>query len=174
MKTLLMISYPFPPNLSAGAVRSERFSRYLGKFGWNVEVVTIGRRANVFHDEGRLAHLPETVSINSTVIWDPWLWLYRHPINNKFLGIIRSVLMRLTSFPDHMIFWVPTAVRTGLDICKLREISAIYTTSPPHSSHLAGLLISRKTGIPWIADFRDPWTLNAYWKNRPGNFEKAI
>ena len=32
MKRLLMISYPFPPNASAGAARSERFARYLPSF----------------------------------------------------------------------------------------------------------------------------------------------
>ena len=69
MHTLLMISYPFPPNLSAGAVRSERFARYMAKFGWNVEVITIGRRANVYHDETRLAQLPEEVSIKNTSIY---------------------------------------------------------------------------------------------------------
>ena len=38
----------------------------------------------------------------------------------------------------------------------------IYTTSPPHSTHLAGFFISKRLRVPWVADFRDPWTLNAY------------
>jgi len=168
-----MISYPFPPNLSAGAVRTERFARYLAEFDWNVDVITIGRRANVFHDEEGLAKLPESVSVNFTKIWDPWLWLYRHQPESRLLGIIRSGLMRLASFPDHMIFWVPTAVRKGVEKCRSGRIHAIYTTSPPHSTHLAGLFISKKSNLPWIADFRDPWTLNSYEKNRSSNAIRA-
>jgi glycosyltransferase involved in cell wall biosynthesis len=36
----------------------------------------------------------------------------------------------------------------------------LYSTSSPVSAHLVGLLASRLTGLPWVADFRDAWTLN--------------
>jgi glycosyltransferase involved in cell wall biosynthesis len=47
----------------------------------------------------------------------------------------------------------------------------IYTTSPPNSSQVVGLLIKRVLKKPWVADFRDPWTEGsrrriAYEKNR--------
>jgi hypothetical protein len=61
-----------------------------------------------------------------------------------------------------MLLWIPFAVKTGLKICRHTQIDAIYTTSPPHSTHLAGLILSRLRNKPWVADFRDPWTLNAY------------
>jgi hypothetical protein len=70
--------------------------------------------------------------------------------------------MRLFSFPDHMLLWVPFAVIEGLRVSRAVPIDAIYTTSPPHSSHLAGLLLANFLKKPWVADFRDPWTLNAY------------
>jgi len=41
-------------------------------------------------------------------------------------------------------------------------VDAIYSSSPPVSSHLAAALISSVTGLPWIADFRDPWIGNAF------------
>lgn len=157
-----MISYPFPPNASAGAVRSERFARYLREYGWSVEVVTIKARQDMFSDNERLSRLGEHVSVHFTPTWDPYLWMQDRKPSGFILRNLRSLLMRLFSFPDHMIFWVPFAVVKGLRIIRKRRIRALYTTSPPHSSHLAGFLLSKLTRIPWMADFRDPWTLNAY------------
>jgi glycosyltransferase involved in cell wall biosynthesis len=161
-KTLLMISYPFPPNASAGAVRSERFARYLADFGWGAEVVTIRPRRDLFEDGQRLELLQERVRVNFTATWDPWLWLQDRKPRGITLRKLRGFLLRLFSFPDHMIFWVPFAVTQGLKIARKRRVWAIYTTSPPHSSHLAGLSLAKLTGIPLVVDFRDPWTLNAY------------
>jgi glycosyltransferase involved in cell wall biosynthesis len=181
-KTLLMVSYPFPPNASAGAVRSERFARYLGEFGWSVEVITISPRKDMFEDSQRLRTLGDHVRVHFTNTWDPWLWLQRKNARGFLLRNVKSSLMKLFSFPDHMIFWTPFAILKGLKILRKKKISALYTTGPPHSSHLAGMCLSKMTGIPWVADFRDPWTLNRYhpYQGRKGidnillNFERLI
>ena len=161
-KSLLMISYPFPPTASAGAVRSERFARYLGKLGWSVDVITIKPRKDLFHDFNRVHNLGPNISVHPTSTFDPWLMLRDKRPSNIIIRAIRSIFMRIFSFPDHMATWIPFAVKAGLKICNQKKIDAIYTTSPPHSSHLAGLILSRMKKIPWVADFRDPWTLNAY------------
>ena len=157
---LLMISYPFPPNPSAGAVRSERFARYLAEYGWNIDLITIKPQQNRTVNDSEL--FDKKITIHRTRTLDPWLWLSNRIPENIILRGIRSVLMRLFSFPDHMFLWLPFALIRGLKICKGKKVSAIYTTSPPHSSQIIGYLLSRITGIPWVADFRDPWTLNAY------------
>ena len=154
-----MISYPFFPNPSAGAVRSGRFARYLTECGWQVDVVTIkpqggGTPSGEFVCKGVDVHRTDTL--------DPWLNLSKNVPENIVLRGIRSILMKIFSFPDHMLLWLPFALRKGLDICKTHQIDVIYTTSPPHSTQIIGYLLSKITGIPWVSDFRDPWTLNAY------------
>ena len=37
-------------------------------------------------------------------------------------------------------------------------VTLIYTSSPPHSTQFIGKKLSQKYDIPWVADFRDPWT----------------
>lgn len=165
MKRLLMLSYPFPPNATAGAVRSERFARYLPLHGWEVEVVTIQPRADLFNDQSRLESLGNSVRVHLTATLDPWLRLQSWKPRFFPLRALRSVLERLFSFPDHMLLWLPFAIRAGLQCHRERPIDAIYSTSPPHSTHLAGLVLSRLIKKPWFADFRDPWTLNAYRGN---------
>jgi len=165
MKHLLLISYPFPPVSSAGAVRSRRFAQYLPEFGWRVSVVTIEPYQGRAIDNKELNRLKDIVDVHFTSTIDPWLSL-REKNPSFFLSrIVRSVLMKIFSFPDHMLLWVPFAVAKGLSICRQNSISTIYTTSPPHSTHLAGLILKWLTKKPWIADFRDPWTLNAFHKH---------
>lgn len=159
-KNILMISYPFPPNPSAGAVRSERFVRYLAEYGWNIDLVTIKPQHNRTVSDSKL--FDKKITIHRTRTLDPWLWLSNRIPKNILLRGIRSVLMRLFSFPDHMLLWFPFALFCGFKICKEKKVCAIYTTSPPHSSQIIGYLLTKITGLPWMADFRDPWTLNAY------------
>ncbi|MBW2083025.1 MAG: glycosyltransferase family 4 protein [Deltaproteobacteria bacterium] len=44
----------------------------------------------------------------------------------------------------------------------------------PHSQQLIGLLLKRRLGIPWIADFRDPWTSDLRFMQRKGLFNRWI
>jgi glycosyltransferase involved in cell wall biosynthesis len=43
----------------------------------------------------------------------------------------------------------------------------ILTTSAPYSAHLAGLVLHRLTGVPWVADFRDEWAANPHTRDEP-------
>jgi glycosyltransferase involved in cell wall biosynthesis len=70
-----------------------------------------------------------------------------------------SVWIRGNFFiPDARMFWIRPSVKHLVDFLKTEDIDAIISTGPPHSLHLIGYHLHRRTGIPWIADFRDPWT----------------
>jgi len=60
--------------------------------------------------------------------------------------------------PDARKFWIRPSVRYLLGYLHDHQIDAIITTGPPHSMHLIGMQLAEKTGLPWMADFRDPWT----------------
>jgi hypothetical protein len=63
----------------------------------------------------------------------------------------------LAFFPDEQVAWVPFAVSRGVRLCRDLEFDAIYSSGPPVSSHLAAGAVAALTGLPWLADFRDPW-----------------
>ncbi len=70
-------------------------------------------------------------------------------------------LRRLASWfllPDAYRGWVPFATRAGAKLLEAQPFDLIYTTSSPDSAHLVGLSLSRRFRLPWVADFRDPWT----------------
>ncbi|HLJ12117.1 MAG TPA: glycosyltransferase [Planctomycetaceae bacterium] len=72
-----------------------------------------------------------------------------------YLSRLQELLFRT---PDENVWWVLPAVRAGLREIKRTNPELIYTTGPPHSTHLAGLLLHLASGLPWVADFRDPWS----------------
>jgi glycosyltransferase involved in cell wall biosynthesis len=75
--------------------------------------------------------------------------------------------------PDTYIGWYPFAVREALRIASAEKIDAIYSTSPPETSHLIASRVHAKTGIPWVADFRDPW-MNLYLLPTPTAVHQSL
>ncbi len=59
--------------------------------------------------------------------------------------------------PDTYIGWYPFALRAALREAKTNRYDAVYSTSPPETSHLVGDRVHARTRLPWLADFRDPW-----------------
>jgi len=69
---------------------------------------------------------------------------------------------RAALIPDDQILWYPAAKKLGLEIIREYGIDALFSTSGPYTNHLVARYLKRKTGLPWIADFRDPWTQNMH------------
>jgi glycosyltransferase involved in cell wall biosynthesis len=67
-----------------------------------------------------------------------------------------EVCWELITIPDHMNFWVIFASLRGIRNMARKQVDLIYTSSPPHSEHLVGLLLAKMFRKPWVADFRDP------------------
>ena len=67
--------------------------------------------------------------------------------------------------PDPRVWWVRPSVRFLKKHLREHPVDVIVTTGPPQSMHLIGRGLHRATGIPWVADFRDPWTKMFYYKH---------
>lgn len=67
--------------------------------------------------------------------------------------------------------WFPTAAIAGYFICLKKKPSIIYSTGGPASAHIAAAIVSKLTGIPWIAEFQDPLVHPCVGKNR---FSKGL
>jgi glycosyltransferase involved in cell wall biosynthesis len=83
------------------------------------------------------------------------------PGHRRLQGIWSSTA-RWLFFPDEIAGWILFAWRRGKALNRARSFDVIYSSSPPISSHLAAGLIARSTGVPWVADFRDPWLGNSF------------
>lgn len=76
----------------------------------------------------------------------------------------KDLLYDLVTTPDKEINWLPHALPRALKLHRQEKFDLIYSTAPPFTAHLLAKYLKRLTGLPWVADFRDPWA-RAPWKS---------
>jgi hypothetical protein len=78
--------------------------------------------------------------------------------------------------------WARRAATLGKQIIVPGVHQAVITSAPPHTSHEAGRLVSMETGLPFVMDMRDPWSLQPWlresvaspiWYRHAERFERA-
>lgn len=167
-KKVLILAYYFPPLGMGGVQRVTKFVKYLPSFGWKPYVLTVKEVEYLAKDSSLLKDIPREAEIVRTGSFDPlrvWFILKnlfrkkgRKSKPGKAYTIRRSKLSSRLFFPDNKVGWIPFALMKGLKLCRREKIDLIFSSSPPPSLHLTGYLLKFITGIPWVADFRDPWT----------------
>lgn len=68
---------------------------------------------------------------------------------------------RLAFFPDNQVGWLPFALAGALRAHREAPVDVVYSTFPPMTAHVVARLFRAITGVPWVAEFRDPWIGNA-------------
>lgn len=152
MRTVLLIAYHFPPlSGSSGLQRALCFARYLPQFGWTPIVLTVRPEAYEKTDEGALSQIPAGCEIVRTRCLDA----------GRHLSI-RGRYPAAAALPDRWASWQLWAVPAGLRLARNRGVKAIWSTYPIATAHKIGASIAKRTGLPWIADFRDPMAQDGY------------
>jgi glycosyltransferase involved in cell wall biosynthesis len=174
MKRVLIISYYWPPSGGAGVQRWLKFAKYLREFGWEPVIYTPENPEYPEADESLYKDIPVGLEVIKTPIWEPYN-AYKRFIGQKkedkiqagFLSVKKknpiieniSVWIRGNLFiPDARKFWIKPSIRYLSKYLAARAVDAMVSTGPPHSMHLIALGLKKKLNIPWLADFRDPWT----------------
>jgi len=156
MRNALLLSYYFPPEPEAGALRAGYLKKYLSELGWNVDVVSrelagCDSTPDVLRVRDRLSPAKgRTVEASPSIP-------KRRPASN----VLRKSAGFLC-FPDRQVGWLPAATSAATRLIGRTRYHALLSTGPPHSAHLAAALLSKRFRIPWIADYRDLWTGNPY------------
>ncbi len=186
MKNVLMIVPFFPPNAGGGAYRPLGFVKYLGRSGWKPTVVTMASNSFWITDDSLVAEIPSGCDVRRTPAMSAQALLSkfrgksggpagegkRQVRSSRIFGVLRT-LGSAALVPDTYRGWYPFAVREGLKVCREKPVDAIYSTSPPETSHLIGLRLHEETGLPWVADFRDPW-MNLYLLPTPTPIHRRL
>jgi glycosyltransferase involved in cell wall biosynthesis len=163
---ILIVSFTFPPYEVIGAVRVGKVAKYLDLFGHDVRVVT-ARDQSVRSAEG-------IVEIDGgKVTYTQWVGIRRvadrvlgrgasletrdrSPVVGRLLRWVRT----LAYFPDPYAGWLPFAYKAARNICYRWRPDLILASSGPPTALMVASLLSRRFGVPWVADMRDLWTEN--------------
>jgi glycosyltransferase involved in cell wall biosynthesis len=181
-KKALIITYYWPPSGGGGVQRWLKFVKYLRLFNWEPIVFAPSNPEMPSVDLSLLEEVPSDVRVLRNKIWEPYAFYKRFTgrdqkdkIQTAFLSEKKSkshlledlaVWIRGNFFiPDARRFWIKPSVRQLSQFLAQHPVDALVTTGPPHSTHLIGIRLSKKFGIPWLADFRDPWTNIDFYRN---------
>ena len=180
-KRILFIGYYLPPLGGAHSSRLRNFINYLDKFGWKVDVLTILPSPHFpRYDKAPDSLFRESVRVFRTShgllnkiyynVVQPVDEKKRHEFTSgskvtaggffsrflKILGPIATAVM----VPDSTIEWYPFGVYQGLKLTEKYKYDLLISSALPATCHFIAYTIKKRRGIPWIADYGDPWVFN--------------
>jgi len=179
MKRVLVITYYWPPSGGSGVQRWVKFSKYLPALGWQPVIYTPENPEYNSLDRSLEADVPKEAEVIRRHITEVY-GIYRsltgtkkgggevNPINSQKKTFKQKLMLSIRGnffIPDPRVTWVRPSVKFLEGYIKEHPVDMIVSTGPPHSMHLIARKLSIKTGIPWVADFRDPWTKMFYFKH---------
>ena len=174
MKKALIITYYWPPSGGAGVQRWLKFVKYLRESGWEPVVYTAANPESPESDPDLVNDIPPGTEVIKRPIWEPYL-IYKRFLGQKKEDKIQSaflsekkknplaenisVWIRGNLFiPDARKYFIKPSVKFLNKYLDQHPVDLIISTGPPHSMHMIAMKIARSKSLPWLADFRDPWT----------------
>jgi glycosyltransferase involved in cell wall biosynthesis len=149
---VLMIAFHFPPlHGSSGIRRTTSFVQHLPAHGWTPLVLSADPRAYPATAEPT----PDACFVHRAFALDA----ARHLA-------WRGRYLRACALPDRWATWALSAIPAALRIIRRERPRVLWSTSPIASAQLIGLVVHKLTGLPWIADLRDPLTDAGYPEDR--------
>ncbi len=189
-RRLLVLCYFYPPLAGGGVHRVLSFTRYLPAHGWSCTVVCAGEEDYWIVDPSLLQRIPPATRVERVQggsALSAWLTLggRRRPgARGRRSGAVFGALRALSDFtllPDSYAGWSRRAGRVATRLANETGFDAMLSSSPPDSVHLAARAVRRATGLPWAADFRDPWVPlhfrtppTAWHRGRQAALEKSV
>jgi len=149
---VLMVAYHFPPLAgSSGIQRTLRFVQHLPQFGWEAVVLTASPRAYERLSDDLLDEIPATTVVRRAFALDT----ARHlSIGGRYIGAMAR--------PDRWQTWRWGAHLEGRRMLRDFKPAALWSTYPIATAHVIGADLQRYSGLPWVADFRDPMAQDGY------------
>ncbi|MBU0559464.1 MAG: glycosyltransferase family 4 protein [Bacteroidetes bacterium] len=199
MKKVLIITYYWPPSGGPGVQRVLKFVKYLPQFGWEPIVLTVEKGNYPSIDYDLINEIPVGCKVYRTKIFEPFelyskitgkstgekipTFVLNSSQHEKLSEKLSKKLRANLFVPDAKIGWIKHIVKEGEKIIAREKPDLIFSSSPPHSLQIGAMKLAQKTGLKWMADFRDPWS-TAFWqndirrmklaKNRDSKYEKAV
>ena len=169
MKKVLILAYDFPPYVSVGGLRPYNWFKYLKEFG--VEPIVVTRQWENHHGN-HLDYVSAGWSDILVIEENEYGTILRSPYkpnlsNNLLLKYgerkFRLLRMVISGFYEFAQFFLPVGPKIELykaarGYLENNKVDAIVATGDPFVLFHYSNKLSKEFGIPWLADYRDPWS----------------
>ncbi len=176
LNRVLFICYDFPPRRTSAVYRHVGIMKHLPVLGWKPTILTILPEASDVQDAGLMEGLDPRIEIVRTSRNDITRWegkaeqkikaggglvpaesSGREPLRDRVIRRMGAFIRSLIYFPDDTVGWTLPGLRAAIRLHRKMAFDVVYTSSPPRSAPLIGLGLKLIFGLPWVAEFRDPW-----------------
>lgn len=137
-KNVLLITHAFPPGGTVEVQRVTKFAEHLPAFGWGPYVLTADRDS-------------ERSNKNSVAVPDGVKTVHRSSLIKNRVSLAR----------DEGLRWTPAVASAATSMIEAHDIDVVFHTAPVFIPFAAIGWIKQRTGIPYVIDLRDPWTLQS-------------
>ncbi|MFH7044195.1 glycosyltransferase [Paucibacter sp. JuS9] len=145
-KKALLVAFHFPPiKASSGLERSLSLARHLPTLGWEPLVLSAAPMAYPAVSDERMTQIPAGTVVRRSLALDT----ARHLA-------IAGRYPHWATLPDRWQTWALSAIPAGLAMIRRHRPQVIWSTYPITTAHWIGYALHRLSGVPWVADFRDP------------------
>lgn len=187
-KNILIITPYFAPQSHAAVFRAYKLAKYLPENGWNVHILTVDKNYLYNEDPRLLTDLPKSVKIHKAKYTEPTVRGLRMALGGKdrsfkvvksampatqptisrpsFAKRVYDYLRNRFNSPDPYWTWKYPAISKGLEIIKNHKIDLIMTSSLTFTTLEIAHCLKKKTGVKWVADFRDPLTYESRFHSK--------
>ena len=183
-RKILFVSGYYPPHAPPGAVRPPRLVRHWLGAGHDVRVVAVDNPALG-------ASLAGSAPAGATAVHLPWngqsggrsTGVGRDSVSGGAMppaptvtasgrtrkrGPVKRFYQQLMTTPDRYRGWTAHVLRQVEDWQRAGWTpDIVYSSGPPHRSHIAAAKLRGRTGTPWVAELRDPWGATPYENRHP-------
>ncbi|MGH3260967.1 MAG: glycosyltransferase, partial [Trebonia sp.] len=170
LRRVLIIAYYFPPIGGIGSIRMAGFASYLPQFGW--EPTVLAPFSTPHHSDPSIRFADIRVVRARSI--EPALMLRRRrgtestaepsgpasSVNGAAPASPPSIRSTAASmaFPDAQIGWYPGAFAAARRLVDGEHFDAVFSSSYPVTAHMIAQAAARRARLPWVAEFRDPWS----------------
>jgi glycosyltransferase involved in cell wall biosynthesis len=195
---VMVMAYAFAPASPIGTMRTLRLVRRLHAEGWKATVLTVvpeTYESDVPIDHALMRQVPAGCTLLHARVLRPV-----EAVTGLLRGMRRggtskptipsfgdqaiprppslsrrvvAALDELTCIPDKSNGWIVPAVIQGVLAVVRHRPALLYSSSPPWSGQVAALVVAKATGLPWVADFRDPWARAPWRESQPERIRRA-
>ncbi|WP_108999399.1 glycosyltransferase [Streptomyces rishiriensis] len=168
---VLYLAFYFPPSRASGVYRARATANHLVEKGWDVTVCAAP--LDFLYDV--IGSVDEELS--KTV--DPSIRVERPSLNHytwqhdlrEFSWLRRSFPLmakrvyqfsQTKLFPERYSSWAWASVVRALKLHSKKRFDVVIATGNPFASFGAAWMFNKLTGVPYVMDYRDSWTLEIF------------